>query len=236
MRVSGYKTTDFSPFLRYNVIVKIPNINKNGEKIMRKRYTQTPLEGIYADVVSAYELEKPLFLQMLDEHIDFDQLITYEFSVAFYCGHGRPRDYSLEGFIRLLILQKVLGVPTDTLMLHFLSLSRELREFCDFVKIPDAPMITRFRQNSVGYLEAMFDKLVEITEPICRDINEIKAGYLIYDTTGIEAYVAENNPKFLNAILGQCKKISKINSNISPHALAYSKMPESAEANPFVKQ
>jgi len=203
---------------------------------MRKCYTQIPLKGIYDDVVSAFEADKPKFLQMLDDYIDFEKLIPYEFSMAFYRSFGRPREYSLEGFIRLLVLQKVLGVPTDSLMLHFLSLSIELREFCGFTKVPDAPMITRFRQDFVGYLKLMFDRLVEITEPICREIDGKKADYLIYDTTGIEAYVAENNPKYLNSILSQCKKAAKANPKINPHALAYSKMPDAAGANPFVKQ
>ena len=203
---------------------------------MRHFYTQIPLEGIYDEVVSAFEADKPVFLQMLEDYIDFETLIPYEFSMAFYRSFGRPREYSLEGFIRLLVLQKVLGVPTDSLMLHFLSLSIELREFCGFVKVPDAPMVTRFRQDFIGYLKIMFDRLVDITEPICREINIKKADYLIYDTTGIEAYVAENNPKFLNAILNNCKKIAKNNPDINPHALAYSKMPDAADANPFAKQ
>lgn len=46
----------------------------------------------------------------------------------------------------------------------------------------------------------MFHKLVDITKPICREIDAKKADYLIFYTTGIEPYVAENNPKFLNAM------------------------------------
>ena len=171
---------------------------------MQKPYVQTPLTGIYAEVASAFEMEKLKFLQMIDDYIDFEQLIPYEFYRAFYSGFGRPCEYNLEGFIRFFVLQKVLGVSTDTLMLHILSLSQELREFCDFVKIPDAPMITRFRQNFIGYINALFDKLVDITEPICREIDSKKADYLLYDTTGFEAYVVENNPKFMYAILNQC--------------------------------
>lgn len=40
----------------------------------------------------------------------------------------------------------------------------------------------------------MFEYLVDVTVPICRDINAKKADYLIYDTTGIELPVSENNP------------------------------------------
>jgi len=203
---------------------------------MRNCYSQIPIEGIYEDVTSSFEKDKPEFLQMIEDYIDFETLIPYEFNMAFYRGLGRPREYSLEGFIRFFVLQKVLGVSSDSLMLKFLSLSMELRKFCGFVKVPDAPMITRFRQDFVGYINAVFDRLVDITEPICREISKKKADYLIYDTTGIEAYVAENNPKFLNAILSQCKKIAKSNNEINPYALAYSKMPETANANPFVRQ
>ena len=46
----------------------------------------------------------------------------------------------------------------------------------------------------------MFHKLVDITKPICLEIDAKKADYLIFYTTGVEPYVAENNPKFLNAM------------------------------------
>jgi hypothetical protein len=82
----------------------------------------------------------------------------------------------------------------------------------------------------------MFDRLVELTEPVCREINAKKADYLIYDTTGIEANVAENNPKFLNTKLNQAKKAVKKNPNLNPHALAYSLLPDTSGTNPFVKQ
>ena len=102
--------------------------------------------------------------------------------MAYYLGSGRPLEYSIEGFIRLLVLQKVLGVPTDSLILYFLSLGVELREFCGFINVLNAPMVMRFRQNFVGYLKAMFDKLVDITEQICREIYNIYIDYFIYDS------------------------------------------------------
>ena len=55
----------------------------------------------------------------------------------------------------------------------------------------------------------MFNKLVEITEPICREIDKKKADYLIYDTTGFESYVTKNNPKFFNSKLKQAKNFFK---------------------------
>lgn len=51
----------------------------------------------------------------------------------------------------------------------------------------------------------MFEALVDLTDPICRKINVKKADYLVYDTTGIELPVAENNPKFFNTKLKAAK-------------------------------
>ena len=203
---------------------------------MRKKTVQMSLYDTCNDVFSAMEDNKPKFLEMLEEHIDFDKLIPTVFYWAFYRRFGRPREYSLESFLRYCVLQKVLGIECDSTFLAILRMSTELREYCGFETVPDASKITHFRQDFVDYIQMVFDNLVEITEPICREINAKKADYLIYDTTGIEAHVAENNPKFLNAKLNQAKKLSKNNPELNPHALAYSTMPETAEANPFVKQ
>lgn len=45
----------------------------------------------------------------------------------------------------------------------------------------------------------IFEQLVELTEPICREIDAELSDCLIYDTTEIESHVAENNPKFFSA-------------------------------------
>ena len=49
----------------------------------------------------------------------------------------------------------------------------------------------------------MFDRLVELTEPICQRIDKEKASMLLFDTSGIEAWVTENNPKYANRIIKQ---------------------------------
>ena len=82
----------------------------------------------------------------------------------------------------------------------------------------------------------VFENFVDATEPLCKQLDPKKSGYLIYDPTGVEAYVKENNPKFLNSKINQAKKAAVKNPEINAHALAYSTMPETAEANPFVKQ
>ena len=79
----------------------------------------------------------------------------------------------------------------------------------------------------------MFNKLVDITEPIYHEIDKKKADYLICDTTGFESYVAENNLKFFNTKLKQAKKFSKINDS-NPYTAIYSILPSSSSANPEV--
>ena len=57
----------------------------------------------------------------------------------------------------------------------------------------------------------MFDHLVDLTEPICRRIDLEKASMLLFDTSGIEAWVTENNPKYANRIIKQLKSFKKTN-------------------------
>jgi hypothetical protein len=74
-----------------------------------------------------------------------------------------------------------------------------------------------------------------VTEPICRALDPKKADYLIYDPTGIKAYVAENNPKFLNSKLTQAKAVAKKNPGYDPYKGVYSLLPEIAKANSDIK-
>ena len=57
----------------------------------------------------------------------------------------------------------------------------------------------------------MFDYMVELTEPICQKIDKQKASILLFDTSGIEAWVTENNPKYANRIIKQLKAFKKAN-------------------------
>lgn len=81
----------------------------------------------------------------------------------------------------------------------FLHYSKPLRKFYGFRKVPDASKITRFKQNFLNNLQSVFDNLVDLTEPICQAINSAKAD--MFDSSGIEAFVTENNPKYANWII-----------------------------------
>lgn len=203
---------------------------------MPKVNSQMSLFNIYEGASEALEEKKPEFLRLLDKYIDWNKIIPIEFYFIFYRHYGRNKKYHLESIIRALVLQKVLGFISDKQLLMVLKCSTELREFCGFFKVPDASVITRFKQKFLPYIAAVFDKLVDITEPICSELDEKKAKYLIFDTTGIEANVYENNPKFLNTKLKEAKKLTKLNPDYNPYMGVYKLLPDFASANSEVKQ
>ena len=176
------------------------------------------------------------FLSLLKEQIELSLYIPHEFRRAFYANTGRPRGVTIESFLWYCILQSYTGIKDDTIFLFLMKICKELRDFCGFERVPDASKFTLFRQDFVEYIGMVFENFVDVTEPLCRKLDPKKSGYLIYDPTGVEAYVKENNPKFLNSKINQAKKIAAKNPEINAHALAYSTMPDTAEANPFVKQ
>jgi hypothetical protein len=83
---------------------------------------------------------------------------------------------------------------------------------------------------------AAFERLVDMTEPICREISEKKADYLIFDTTGIEAKVNENNPKFFNSKLKEAKNFSRTCPDYNPYSNVYRLLPDYANANSDIRQ
>ena len=201
-----------------------------------RSHVQMSLCDIYTDLSLSFAEDKPSFFRLLDEHIHWDALIPLSFHCAFYRHTGRKRVYPLQGFIRALVLQRVFGYTDDAQLLNTLRHSSEMRAFCGFSKVPDAAKLTRFKQNFCAELAALLDRLVDLTEPICCEMNPDLAAVLLFDTTGIESYVAENNPKFLNSKLRQAKQLAKSNSGFDPYKGVYALLPEAAAANPAVRQ
>lgn len=118
------------------------------------------------------------FFLLLDEHFDLDSFIPDSFFNAFYRSLGRKRLYPLSAFLAALILQKIFSILTDPLLILFLNLSKELRDFCGFHKVPDAPLFTRFKQDFLPFIEDMFHQPVDFTEPICQVIDSSLAQML----------------------------------------------------------
>ena len=202
-------------------------------------YKQLSLADIFSDCQNKFENDKPVFLSLLENHIDIDEIIPISFRNHFYASTGRARKYPLNALLWALIIQHIFSIPTDQLLLTFLAYSKPLREFCGFTKVPDASKITRFKQDFIDDLQLVFDNLVDLTEPVCHAIDSAKADMTIFDSSGIEAFVAENNPKYANRIIKQLKAYAKANNfdkNYDPYKAAYGSMPTHASANPEIMQ
>jgi hypothetical protein len=202
-------------------------------------HKQLSLEDIFSDCQNIFENDKPEFLSLLEQHINLEELVPISFCHHFRAWTGRPREYPLLAFLWALIIQKIFTISTDGLLLIFLHYSKPLRDFCGFTKVPDASKITRFKQDFLPDLQSFFDRLVDVTEPICQAIDAAKADMTIFDTSGIEAWVKENNPKYANRIIRQLKAYAKtmnFDKSYDPYKAAYSSMPSSAGANHEIKQ
>ena len=202
-------------------------------------HKQLTLGDIYADCQNIFEENKPAFLSMLEEHINLDSYIPSTFWNRFHASMGRSRKYPLTAFIWALVIQKIFSIPTDTLLLTILHYSKPLREFCGFTKVPDASKITRFKQDFLEDLQSVFERLVDVTEPICQAIDADKADMTIFDSSGIEAWVRENNPKYADRIIRQLKAYAKamnFDKSYDPYKAAYGSMPSCASVNSEIKQ
>ena len=189
---------------------------------------QLTLADFFEDCKEIYDFDKPRFLTLLENHIDLDSIIPMSFRHRYYASTGRHRKYPLNAMLWALIIQRIFSIPTDSLLLVFLNYSRHLREFCGFSKVPDASKITRFKQDFLQDLELIFENLVDLTEPICQAIDSAKADMTIFDSSGIEAYVTENNPKYANSTIKQLKSYAKsmnFDSNYDPYKAAYNVSP-----------
>lgn len=203
---------------------------------MTVKYHQISLKDSFSDCQDIFINDSPAFFQLLEAHMDLDDFIPPEFYHAFYQTLGRKRIFPLSGFLSALILQKIFSIPSDSLLILILSICKEFRNFCGFSKIPDAPLFTRFKQDFIPHLELMFSRMVDYTEPICRAIDSALADVLTFDTSGIELYVTENNPKTLNSLIKKLKGYYKDKPEVDPYKMAYGLMPSQAISCPDAKQ
>ena len=202
-------------------------------------HKQLTLAEIFEDCQNKFDNDKYSFLVLLEETLNLDEIVPVSFVLHFHAATGRPRRHQLYPMLRALLLQRIFSIPTDTLLIIFLKFSKELRDFCEFDVVPDASKFTRFKQDFLPDLQVMFDYMVDLTEPICQKIDPKLAAMTIFDTSGIEAWVAENNPKYANRIIKQLKAFKKANGlddSYDPYKAAYGSMPPHAASNPAIQQ
>lgn len=174
-------------------------------------YKQLSLADIFTDCQNKFDNDKYQFLSILDETIDLDEIVPVSFVSHFHAATGRPRKHLLYPMLKALLLQLIFSIPTTSLLIVFLKYSQELRDFSGFSVVPDASKFIRFKQDFLRDLQSMFDRLVDLTEPICQRIDKEKASMILFDTFGIEAWVTENTPQYANRIIRQLKAFKKAN-------------------------
>lgn len=201
-------------------------------------YHQMTLAEIFSETQKIFESDKPEFLKLLESTIDLYEIVPVSFRNHFYASTGSPREYALTSLLWALIIQMIFSIPTDSLLLTLLEYSKDLWTFCGFTKVPDASKITRFKQEFTDDLQRFFDSPVDLTEPILQEIDAEKASMAVFDTTGLEAYVTENNPKFANQKIRQLKARAKSKGpdSFDPYKAAYGSMSTHASANEEIKQ
>lgn len=202
-------------------------------------YKQLSLSDIFSDCQNKFDNNKYEFLSILDETINLDEIVPTSFVCHFHAATGRPHKHLLYPMLKALLLLLIFSIPTTSLLIVFLKYSQELRDFCGFDVVPDASKFTRFKQDFLLDLQSMFVHMVELTEPICQKIDSQKASMLLFDTSGIEAWVTENNPKYANRIIKQLKAFKKakgLDDSYDPYKAAYGSMPSHAAANPAIQQ
>ena len=202
-------------------------------------YKQLTLAEIFEDCQNKFDNDKYQFLSLLDEAINLDEIVPVSFVTHFHASTGRPRKHQLYPMLKAFLLQRIFSIPTDMLLIVFLKYSQELRDFCGFHVVPDASKFTRFKQDFLMDLQSMFDHMVDMTEPICQKLDPHLAAMTIFDTSGIEAWVTENNPKYANRIIKQLKAFAKANSldkSYDPYKAAYGSMPAHAASNQAIQQ
>ncbi len=202
-------------------------------------HKQLSLADIFTDCQNKFDNDKYEFLELLDNAINLDEIVPASFVSHFHASTGRPRRHLLYPLLKALLLQLIFSIPTTSLLIVFLKYSQELRDFCGFDVVPDASKFTRFKQDFLLDLQSMFDHLADLTEPICHCIDTQKASMLLFDTSGIEAWVTENNPKYANRIIKQLKAFKKakgMDGSFDPYKAAYGSMPSHAAANPAIQQ
>lgn len=128
------------------------------------------LLDIYKSVEERLENDKPELFRLLDEHLDWDDIIPNTFYYAFYQKAGRRRTYEQESFLHTLFLQRIFHYVEDSQRLNTLRFNYEMRNYCGFQKVPDVSKITRFKQDFCRHIRDVFERLGDLTEQVCREM------------------------------------------------------------------
>lgn len=215
--------------------------NERKENPMPVSAHQLNFCDISTDFDKFYYQNQDDLLSLLNKFINISDFIPFSFYQKYYSKFGSKRDFSLESMLNAFIVKNILAIPSVDLLITFLSISSELRKFCGFLKVPHKSQFSRFKSEYLDDLNELFHNLVDKTEDISKEVNSFLSSILITDTTGIEAYVTENNPKFYQSQLKKSKtfynSFAKDNPNpgFDIEKYAQGQMPKFASSNPDAK-
>lgn len=102
--------------------------------------------------------ESPSFFKLLSKYINLTELIPSSFDSSFYPSTGRNYIHALHGFLSSFILQKIFSIPTDSLLLLFLNICRELHDFYGFSNVPNASLFLNSNMILSLILSSYFNK------------------------------------------------------------------------------
>ncbi len=202
---------------------------------------QLNFSNISTEFDKFYNQNQNNLLSLLDEHINISDYIPFSFYQKYYSNLGTKRDFSLESMLNFYIIKNLLSIPTNDLLITLLHISSELRAFCGFLRVPHKSQFSRFKSEFLNDLNDLFHNLVDFTDDLSKEVSSFLSSILITDTTGFEAYVAENNPKFYQSELRKSKTYAKYfkdnnqNPSFDVEKYAQSQMPKFAASNPDVK-
>lgn len=183
------------------------------------------------------------FFDLFHNVINFSDLIPQKFYDDYYKKFGTKRKYSLESMLLIFIYKNYLSVSKISTVLNMLSDSNDLLFSLGLTSVPSKATVSKFKNHFVDDLHLLLDSLVEEINPSLQNLFPELHQYLVCDTTGVEAYVTENNPKFLQSKLRKANKYKKhLENNDTESAetfdvneYAYSLMPKKASANKDIK-
>lgn len=119
--------------------------------ITHKQFT---LAEVFEDYQNKFDNDKYQFLSLLDEAINLDEIVPVSFISHFYAYTERPRKHQLYPMLKVLLIQRIFSIPTDTLLIVFLKYSQDLRDFCGFDVVPDGSKFTCFKQDFLMELQS----------------------------------------------------------------------------------
>lgn len=202
---------------------------------------QLTFSNISTDFDKFYNQNQNNLLSLLDEFINISDFIPFSFYQSYYSKLGAKRDFSLESMLNAFIIKNLLSIPSVDLLITFLYMSSELRDFCGLLRVPHKSQFSRFKSTFLDDFNELFHHLVDKTDDISKKISPFLSSILITDTTGFEAYVAENNPKFYQSELKKSKSYAKVFKKSNPDSVfdvekyAQGQMPKHSLSNPDAK-